>query len=253
MKTATMIFAASICAAAAVADNGALNSILAGQGTAVRTGSYEYSPPQPPPSLPPPPATSRIAPSALPARPPAGVTHVEAPPVRDAAVWPFSMALFPPVQFPFERDDVVGLRLGLPWAKHHIVMGIDIDALVGEATDNSAGLVVAGIYSGVREDMTGIQIAGLVNQAGGCATGAQISGIANLARDAEALQVSLVNVTAGDSAGVQIGLWNQAGTMSGVQIGVVNNARALCGVQIGLSNYVADSSLQWFPIMNVCF
>lgn len=195
---------------------------------------------------------SSIAPPVAPVRRPPESTHIEAEYERDAATWPFAMGLVPPVQFPMMKDDILGFRLGILWARNHIVQGLDINALAGETTDNFLGLHVSGLYSGIGEDMTGLQIAGLVNVAGR-AEGVQISGIVNYASDCSGVQISFANAVSGLCAGMQIGFWNDAGEMAGVQIGVVNNAKSLSGVQIGLSNYVADSPVRWLPVMNVCF
>ena len=257
MKTTVLLAVLPLCAALADREDALLDDILRGGGAAATPA---VSAPAATPAVLAPtvfvsavPAKPRLAPPAAEPKPPAGGFRIEKPDTGHAATWPFSMALVPPVQFPSADDDVVGIRLGLPWARHHDVYGLDVDALAGEAAGDAGPLSVAGVYSGVGGDMTGIQIAGLVNRVEGRASGVQASAIANVDGESSAIQVALVNATARDAAGLQIGVWNDAGSMSGLQIGVFNFARSLYGVQIGLSNYVEDSPLPWFPIMNVCF
>ena len=197
-----------------------------------------------------------------------------------------SVGVVPPVQIGSEAADVLGLRLGLPYASHNNVEGLDVALLATDTAGDLTGLQVAGVYNGVghtvrgvqvagflndaKGDVRGIQAAGLANRAGGFVEGLQVAGIANLGRDMpglvgaqvaafynaantmEGLQMGLLNY-AGNIEGAQIGFINGADDVRGFQIGLFNATRRLHGVQIGLSNYIEQSGLQWFPIVNACF
>ena len=192
----------------------------------------------------------------------------------------------PPVQIGAETADVLGLRLGLPYASHNNVEGVDLALFATDTAGDFTGLQLAGFYNGVghtmrgvqaagfindvKGDVLGIQAAGLANRAGGFAEGLQIAGIANLGKDMPGLvggqlsvfynsanrldgvQIGLLNY-AGDIEGAQIGLINGATSVRGLQIGLFNATRRLEGVQIGLSNYIGESGLRWFPIVNASF
>ena len=197
-----------------------------------------------------------------------------------------SVGVVPPVQIGSEAADVLGLRLGLPYASHNNVEGLDVALLATDTAGDLTGLQAAGFYNGVghtvrgvqvagflndaKGDVRGIQAAGLANRAGGFVEGLQMAGIANLGRDMPGLvgaQVAAFYNAANTMDGLQMGLLNYAGNIEGAQIGFINGAddvrgfqiglfnatRRLHGVQIGLSNYIEQSGLQWFPIINACF
>ena len=204
----------------------------------------------------------------------------------DYAVPGLSIGVVPPVQIGSESADVLGLRLGLPYVSHNNVEGVDAALFATDTAGDFTGLQVAGFYNGVghtmrgvqaagflndvKGDVLGIQVAGLANRAGNFVEGLQIAGIANLGKDMpglvggqisvfynsanllEGLQVGLLNY-AGSIDGAQIGFINGADDVHGLQIGLFNATRRLYGVQIGLSNYIEDSGLRWFPIVNVAF
>ncbi len=204
----------------------------------------------------------------------------------DYVVPAISLGIVPPVQIGAETADVFGLRLGLPYASHNNVLGLDVGLFATDTAGDFTGLQVAGFYNGVghtmrgvqaagfindvKGDVLGIQLAGLANRSGGFVEGLQVAGIANLGKDMPGLvggQVSVFYNSANRMDGVQIGLLNYAGDIEGAQIGLINGAtsvkglqiglfnatKRLDGVQIGLSNYIEDSGLRWFPIVNASF
>ena len=63
----------------------------------------------------------------------------------------------------------------------------------------------------------------------------------------------LLNYTEGLSYGLSIGLVNTAMEVRGVQIGLVNYTEFLTGFQIGLANIATKSTVPFFPIINFCF
>lgn len=204
----------------------------------------------------------------------------------DYVVPVLSVGVVPPLQIGEETADVLGLRLGLPYASHNNVEGLDVGVFATDTAGDFTGLQVAGFYNGVGHtmrgvqvagflndvdrDVRGIQVAGLANRSGGFVEGLQIAGIANLGKDMpglvggqvaafynaanlmEGVQIGLLNY-AGDIEGAQIGLINGATSVHGLQIGLFNAAKRLDGVQIGLSNYIEESGLRWFPIVNASF
>ena len=204
----------------------------------------------------------------------------------DYVVPAVSLGVVPPVQIGAESADVLGLRLGLPYASHNNVEGLDLGLFATDTAGDFTGLQLAGFYNGVghtmrgvqaagfindvKHDVLGVQAAGLANRAGGFVEGLQIAGIANLGRDMpglvggqlavfynsanlmEGVQVGLLNY-AGDIEGAQLGLINGATSVRGLQIGLFNATRRLDGVQIGLSNYIEESGLRWFPLVNASF
>ena len=109
---------------------------------------------------------------------------------------------------------------------------------------------------GVNGGLDGLEIGGLANYNHGEVKGVQLAGIANINReytnglmwsgcfnltldDARGVQLSELNVAAGDFTGVQAGVINYAGRLRGVQFGVINIVGEDNGaVPIGLINVV---------------
>lgn len=133
----------------------------------------------------------------------------------------FALGVVPPIQTGAETSDVVGLRLGLPYASHHDVAGLDLGLLATGTSGDFSGIQLAFVYNRVDGTMRGVQAAAF--------------NFSDRVR------------------GVQIGLLNGATSVSGVQIGLFNATRTLSGVQIGLGNYVEESPVPFLPIVNVCF
>jgi hypothetical protein len=141
-----------------------------------------------------------------------------------------------PVWFAFndtEDMDVVGLRLNLPSGQCEQVTGLDF------------GLI------GRSQYFSGIQINLLRNDVKDTLNGWQIGGYNS--------------VGLGDSIGLQVGLWNEAGSLSGFQVGLVNlvdyangfqvglvnRAEDFHGYQLGLINVIRGSEVPFCPIINI--
>lgn len=164
----------------------------------------------------------------------------------------FSAGVVPPIQIGAETSDVSGVRLGLPCVSHRDVEGLDLALFSAKAAGSFSGVQVSGVCNGVGGGVRGVQAALLSNRAGGTAQGLQLALCYDAAESLEGLQVGALCYAASVD-GAQIGLINGADSVRGVQIGVFNATRVLRGVQIGLSNYVQESGLPWFPIVNARF
>ena len=87
---------------------------------------------------------------------------------------------------------------------------------------------------------------GFVNGATGDSVGVQwfifLPTFYNYAENYTGGQLSIVNYTAGDFVGAQLGFVNIAGTMKGLQWGTVNYTKDLTGLQLGLVNWAEKST-----------
>ena len=103
-------------------------------------------------------------------------------------------------------------------------LGLRVDGLMSMTDRSLYGLSIAGLGSGVREDMWGWQVA----------LGA------NFARRVHGFQT--------------VGICNMTDELRGAQIGIVNYA-ATCsaGFQIGLVNLIMDNQVPFLPIFNCYF
>ena len=110
------------------------------------------------------------------------------------------------------------------FSMHREFLGLRADALMSMTDMSLYGLSIAGLGSGVREDMWGWQLA----------VGA------NFARRVHGLQT--------------VGICNMTDELRGAQIGIVNYA-ATCsaGFQIGLVNLIMDNQVPFLPIFNCYF
>ena len=114
------------------------------------------------------------------------------------------------------------------------VYGFDLGLV--SATEEVYGVSIAG--GNLATEVYGLKIGALVfNQV---IYGVQIGGL--IFGDAG----SILN-------GLQVGVLNWSGYVTGVQIGVVNIAKTMTGVQIGMFNYIEDSKVPFFPIVNFRF
>ncbi len=144
----------------------------------------------------------------------------------------------------YHPDNVVGLRLGIPWGENDSVTGIDV-GFYGKST-NMSGIQVNLLANIVTDRADAIQVA-CYNYAG------SLSGI----------QVGLMNETGYGSLGwdtrlmfsacVQVGLLNKADDLRGIQVGLVNTAEILYGFQVGLVNVIKSGVIPFMPIVNVGF
>ena len=140
---------------------------------------------------------------------------------------------------------------------------------IGEypSTPDLAGIRITIPYSTKQESVTGIDL-GLWGRAQ-YFEGLQLNILRNDVKDSGAcFQIGLYNsIGQADMIGVQVGLWNEAGTISGVQaglvnlsgamsgfqVGLINRTEEMYGFQVGLINIIRDAELQFCPIVNVGF
>lgn len=180
--------------------------------------------------------------------------QVDSPVVFDDVVIPFGVGVVNPMQFPDELEDVVLMRLSLLWNVNQNVHYVDL-GLVGTVTlGDFGGIQAAGIWNEVMGDAAGVQVAGLFNYVGSDFSGVQFAAVnyMNGGGCFRGLELGGANLV-GEGAGVQFGLVNSATDFCGLQAGLFNAARHLQGVQIGLINFIADSPLMIFPLVNASF
>ena len=155
-------------------------------------------------------------------------------------VSPIAMGVCPSFQISSEKMDIAGFRLGLPWIRNWNMSGIDIAIGASETTGECSGFQLSGLLNSVGSDGAGLQVAGGANLVTGDMTGFQISTFFNSARNLDGVQVSLANYTAASVAGLQIGLWDDAGDITGLQVGLGNRTTDCRGGQLGLWNSSVD-------------
>lgn len=132
------------------------------------------------------------------------------------------------------------------------------DAAAGSSNHVITGVQIAGLINDNLSDLTGIQIAGIFNESFDV-RGAQIQ--AGLLGGNRANQMTGVQIALGisqneayDMTGFQFALvFNKAEHMKGVQFGLANYCKTMTGVQIGLVNIIRESSVAFFPVINVHF
>ena len=143
-----------------------------------------------------------------------------------------------PVWFAFndtEDLDVVGLRLTLPSGQCDQVTGMDI-GLIGRSQYFN-GLQINLLRNDVKDTLAGWQIGGYNS------------------------------VGVGETLGIQVGLWNEAGAIygfqaglvnladyaNGFQIGLINRTETMRGYQLGLINIIRGSEVPFCPLLNIGF
>ena len=162
----------------------------------------------------------------------------------DAAIWA------PKLQIHSEESDINGLRLGLFYAEHENVRGVDLSIFASKIRGDFTGLQLGAWYNVVEERAKGFQIGGA--NINGDMSGAQI-GFVNINDTSKGLQLGGVN-KGGETRGVQIGLVNYSEKHSGLMVGLYNHAKVMNGVQIGLANYIGNNeTLKVMPLMNFHF
>jgi hypothetical protein len=184
-----------------------------------------------------------------------------APSATWAFVSPVGVSLVPPLEFPWRSASVIGARLNLIFGLHSSVYGFDFGG-IGNMTDrNFGGVQLAGAFNRNAGDahVFGLQAASVFNWNVKEVTiiGLQLTGGFNYNRGSKSALYGLGiggigNYCQGQLAGVQIGLYNQAGQVYGVQIGLINVAKDLHGLQIGLVNLSKTGGLlPFFPILHI--
>ena len=105
---------------------------------------------------------------------------------------------------------------------------------------------------GINENVSGLDL-GVANIANGELRGLQL-GLYNQAGTSRGAQLGLMN-TARESKSLQFGIFNHTEEMGGLQIGLLyNSADTMKGVQIGLLNFNwSEKPRFFFPIINGAF
>lgn len=123
------------------------------------------------------------------------------------------------------------------------------------------GIIVYGLDLGVIGTMTyevyGLSVASFFNAAHEV-YGLKIASLFNIYDYMYGIQIGSFNISnpgygAGVAVGMQIGILNESNDMTGLQIGFANKAEKMCGVQIGVLNFINESPLSFFPVINMCF
>lgn len=156
-----------------------------------------------------------------------GLLAVLLSPVGAWAQSPVQIALFPPAQLIPEDQAVNGLRLGL-YARNSAMTGLDLGLAMH--TTGSATAVQVSLVNVVEGDFTGIQLGwglggSLANVTRGHVQGLQL-GLYNGAGSGEGLQWGIINHTEGRMQGLQLSLVNIADDLYGLQVGLINIIRS---------------------------
>lgn len=176
--------------------------------------------------------------------------RVEAEPSH--GFFPIGIYLLPNIGFPSEHWDVGPIRINLISGRNRDVYGLDLGIVGNMATEEFAGLQLAGIFNRIGHSDGAVQFAGIFNHSCGDFTGLQVA-IANIVDgEMDGLQIGLCN-RASVLDGMQLGFVNIIDSGDGVQIGVINSARELDGLQIGVINVIRDSTMPFLPIINFAF
>lgn len=145
----------------------------------------------------------------------------------------------PTVNLP--AGNVEGVRFSLLYGKTHSVKGVDV---------NIFGLSEINTFTGLGFDILGGQR--VTNQF----VGASLSMVNWHDNTSKGAVFGSFNYTKNNFTGLQMGVFNFAGTLNGVQFGFVNATNRINkGVQIGLINYDASGTfvgkdVPVFPIIN---
>lgn len=162
----------------------------------------------------------------------------------DAAIWA------PKLQIHSEESNIKGLRLGLFYAEHQDVRGVDFSIFASKIRRDFTGLQLGAWYNVVEGRAKGFQIGGA--NINGDMRGAQL-GFVNINETSKGLQLGGVNKGM-ETRGVQLGLVNYSEKHSGLMVGLYNHAKVMNGVQIGLANYIGNNeTLKVMPLMNFHF
>ncbi|MBN2625198.1 MAG: caspase family protein [Spirochaetales bacterium] len=184
---------------------------------------------------------------------------------------PFSVSLFPGVNFPAVPDNsVVTIQAGFSayaprfeGIQANYLFNITEDDSVGLqysnvfniASSNFRGLQTTGVFNIAGENLEGIQGAGVFNIAGGVLHGVQGSGVFNIAGDEmQGIQgAGVFNICGRPSSGVQgAGIFNIAGEFEGVQAaGIFNASDYLNGMQLSLVNWAGTMNGLQVGLVNV--
>ena len=167
---------------------------------------------------------------------------------------PFQFGFFAPdLQLVDASEDVRGLRINFVYGENRNVTGADL-GIVNSTTGNSTGFAWGPGVGLVDGDTVGVQWHWLYARTGGEFTGWQSAFLLSRidGTGSSGLQTSPINLVDADFTGLQLGLFNRAGTVKGLQLGLVNWAETLDGgLQLGFVNYAGNSDITpWMPLVN---
>lgn len=177
---------------------------------------------------------SGVMPRGAQAAMPKAATQIARDELRGVGRSPSMLGIYTPLQIPGPDFDVGGVRYSLPYSTCVNFDGLDI-GVVGVSMNHANGWLI-NVVSVAYGDGVGLATGG-VNWWGG---------------DFKGLQIGLANwIDSGDA--FQIGVYNGARDIKGHQIGLINTATMMQGVQIGVVNVIANSGVQFMPIINWYF
>lgn len=164
---------------------------------------------------------------------------------------PVQLSIWPGAQLIGMDERVQGFRLSLPFSGNAEMYGLDIGLASGTAKNVSA-LQIMGIGNFVGQDADAIQIS-CINIVERNMTGCQIAALFNAGRTVDALAISgLCNNFSEDGNGLFLaGLCNYGTTFQGVSIGAANVATYSTGFQIGAVNYAKNANGFQIGVINV--
>lgn len=164
---------------------------------------------------------------------------------------PVQLSIWPGAQLVDVDGKVQGFRLSLPFSGNVEMNGLDI-GLASGTTKNVSALQITGIGNFVGQDADAIQIS-CVNIVERHMTGCQIAALFNAGRTVDALAIAgLGNNYAEDGNGLFLaGLYNYGTTFQGVSIGVANVATYATGFQVGAVNYAKNANGFQIGVINI--
>ncbi len=151
------------------------------------------------------------------------------------SIWSPKLQLVPP------EIAITGLKLNLPYGSNCQITGLDA-GLVSISRDQGPDLAAR---------VAALQV-NLVNYTSGSFSGLQV-GLVNVSDTSWGIVAGLVNSANSRASGIQLGIINSSLEFRGLEIGLINYTEFLEGVQIGLVNIAKQSTLPFFPIVNICF
>lgn len=173
--------------------------------------------------------------------------------VQAEASWtPVAFGAYPIVQCP-ERDyDVTGFRFNLLAGRHRNVVGFDMGVIANICDGSCSGFEFSAVCNVVGDSAWAVQFSAACNYSSNYSKGFQFAMVNWSAADFAGVQLGLFNFV-GDFSGLQMGLLNSAESGGGVQFGLVNVSGEFAGVQFGLLNINLSSGVPVLPLMNVMF
>ena len=145
---------------------------------------------------------------------------------------PFQFSIYSPVELPWTKEDVRGVRINLFYATHKDVRGLDIGFGLNRS-ETFKGFQIAA--ANIQKTTTGVGL-GLLNYADE-SKGLHI-GVVNLFKKSSSTSFALFyDESRGLKTRPQIGMLTYAGELESIQIGLINLTHKSRGVQVGLVNH----------------